>query len=72
MLIARSRLYLTSEEVSALPFENFRFGLSLQVKVCGSSYWHDSAASPWGVFSPAGIVSNVWYMLYSSVDEPWS
>src|SRR5689334_272841 len=72
MLIARSRLYLTSDEVSASPLENFRFGLSLQVNVCGSVYSQDSAASPCGVFSPAGIVSSVWYMLYSSVDEPWS
>ena len=36
ILIARSRLYLTSSEVSGSPLENFSPGLSVQVSVLGS------------------------------------
>ncbi len=68
----RSRLYFTSEEVSSLPLANVSPSLRVHSSIWVSVYSHDSAASPCGVFSPAGIVSSVWYMLYISVHEPRS
>ncbi len=58
--MARSKLYFTSEEVRSLPLENFSPSLSVQVKVCGSSYSHDSAASPTISVELGGTVTRVW------------
>src|SRR5215510_12104597 len=56
----RSRLNLTSSEVSSSPLENFCPALSLQTYVFGSVKSHDSAASGSGLLPPAGTDSRFW------------
>ncbi len=58
--MARSRLYLTSDDVSASPLENFWSGFRVQVRVDGSLYSHFSAASPTMSVCFAGTVRSVW------------
>ena len=68
----RSNEYFTSEEVSSLPLENVSPSFSVQVIVFGSSYSHDSAASPTGSLSPAGIAISRWKIAYCMFHEPKS
>lgn len=68
----RSSEKRTSEEVSSLPLEKVRPSRRVQVMVCGSSYSHDSAASPTGSDSPAGIAISCSKREYCMFQEPMS
>ena len=54
----RSKVNFTSDDVRSLPLENFRPSCSVQVRVCGSSYLHYSAASPTGSSPSRGSVTS--------------